>query len=159
VYLTHCYKSDSRSKADHIEALKAQGTKQHPLWIPGVGDAKALMVTEYDSTQVIELYRKAGVDINTPDKAVEAGVTDLYNRMLTGRFKVWSTCSEWLTEFRQYHRKDGKIVKVNDHLMDATRYAVRAALSRAKLKPTEEPAKVPVFVYQEGHAGVGWLGM
>lgn len=160
VYLTHCYKSDSRSKADHVEALKAKGTKKQPLWIPGVGDAKALVVTEHDSEQVIALYRKAGVDINYPDKAVEAGIQDIYDRMLTGRFKVWSTCSEWFSEFRQYHRKDGKIVKVNDHLLDATRYGVRSGLTRAKTRPPEEePVERLVYSFDEGGAGTGWLGM
>ena len=29
-----------------------------------------------------------------------------------------------LQEFRQYHRKDGRIVKAHDDLLDATRYGV-----------------------------------
>ncbi len=32
--------------------------------------------------------------------------------------------SEWFEEFRLYHRKDGKVVKLNDDLLSATRYAV-----------------------------------
>ena len=36
--------------------------------------------------------------------------------MMTGRFKVFDHCSEWFEEFRQYHRKDGRIVKANGDL-------------------------------------------
>lgn len=33
------------------------------------------------------------------------------------------SCENWLREFRKYQRDErGKIVKANDHLMDATRY-------------------------------------
>lgn len=159
VYVTHSYKSDSRSKADHVEALKAKGTKLHPLWIPGVGDAKGLLVSEKDSRQVMDLYRDAGVDINFPDKSVEAGIQDLYDLMNVGKFKVFANCAEWLSEFRQYHRKDGKVVKANDHLMDATRYAVRSGLALAKVAPLErEPEIGRTLVYDVGSAGTGWLG-
>jgi hypothetical protein len=44
--------------------------------------------------------------------------------MLKGRFKVFSTCREFFTEFVQYHRKEtGKIAKTHDDIMDAVRYA------------------------------------
>lgn len=161
VYVTHDYKSDSRSKADHIEALKAKGVKWAPLWIPGVGDAKALMVTEHDSIQVIELYREAGCDIEFPDKSVEAGIQDLYDRMNVGRFKVFASCSGWFAEFRQYHRDKGKIVKTNDHELDACRYACRSGLARAKVapKPPDPDAQHRVLTYDQGAQGLGWLGM
>ena len=56
--------------------------------------------------------------------SVEAGVADLRDRMMTGRLKVFDHCSDWFEEFRQYHRKDGRIVKTHDDLLDATRYGV-----------------------------------
>jgi hypothetical protein len=31
---------------------------------------------------------------------------------------------DWFEEFRLYHRKEGKVVKENDDLMAATRYAI-----------------------------------
>ncbi len=49
--------------------------------------------------------------------------------------------SEWFDEFRMYHRKDGKLVKLNDDLMSATRYAVQS-LRHAKTENwtrTNEP--------------------
>lgn len=159
VYLYHCYKSPSRSKADHIEKMRSMGTKKKPLWIPGVGDARALVVTEDDARQVIELYRDAGVDIDHANKAVEAGVQKVFDLIQLKRFRVFSTCVEWFEEFRQYHRKDGKIVKVNDHLMDATRYAVFSGIdAAASAPPDEEEVKNWLQGKDKESVGLSWLG-
>ena len=55
--------------------------------------------------------------------SIEVGIMDLLQRMEDGKFKVFSTLSEWWMEFRMYHRKEGKIVPLHDDLMSATRYA------------------------------------
>lgn len=55
---------------------------------------------------------------------VEAGLVELYERMTTGRFKVFSHLSDWFEEKLNYHRdENGNIVKINDDLLSATRYA------------------------------------
>ncbi len=72
---------------------------------------------------------------------------EILERMETERFKVFGHLAEWFDEFRLYHRKDGKVVKLQDDLMDATRYAVRAG-NRLSLLPqysgalTPEPCRV-----------------
>jgi hypothetical protein len=44
----------------------------------------------------------------------------------------------WLSEFRIYRRDEkGKIVKQNDHLMDATRYLILSGLHVASREPRE----------------------
>ena len=55
---------------------------------------------------------------------LEAGISDMLDRMQTGRLKVFNHLNDWLEEFRLYHRKDGLIVKLNDDLISATRYAI-----------------------------------
>lgn len=40
------------------------------------------------------------------------------------RIKVFGGLDDWFEEFRLYHRKDGKVVKLQDDLMAATRYAL-----------------------------------
>jgi hypothetical protein len=55
---------------------------------------------------------------------VEAGLMDMLDRMKTGRWKVFRTCPKWFEEFRMYHRKDGKVVKLKDDLISASRYAL-----------------------------------
>jgi hypothetical protein len=47
----------------------------------------------------------------------------MLERMLTGRWKVFSNCQQWLEERRLYHRQDGKIVKESDDAISASRYA------------------------------------
>ena len=36
----------------------------------------------------------------------------MLDRMETGKFKVFNPLNDWFEEFRLYHRKDGKVVKV-----------------------------------------------
>ena len=55
---------------------------------------------------------------------VEAGVIGILDRMQTGRFKVFRHLTDWFSEKRHCHRKDGKIVKERDDLLSATRYGV-----------------------------------
>jgi hypothetical protein len=96
------------------------------------------MVTEKGSgTALADLYRKQGVNLmfepakfEDGSRSVEAGIQDILTRMMTYRFKVFDHLTDWLEEFRMYHRKDGLIAKAHDDLMDATRYAVMM-LSRA----------------------------
>ena len=55
---------------------------------------------------------------------VEIGLVELYERMTTGRLKVFSHLTDWFEEKLNYHRdENGNIVKVNDDLLAATRYA------------------------------------
>jgi phage terminase large subunit-like protein len=100
-------------------------------WIPVAWPHDGLNHEKGSGKQLKENYIECGVNM-LHDRAtfengtnnVEPGLADILDRMRTGRFKVFSTCSKWLEEFRLYHRKDGKIVKVNDDALDATRYAV-----------------------------------
>jgi hypothetical protein len=54
---------------------------------------------------------------------LEAGIAEMLERM-QGRLKAFATLREWFEEFNLYHRKDGLIVKQNDDLLSATRYAM-----------------------------------
>ena len=59
------------------------------------------------------------------DIGVEAGIQAIHDRMKMGTFKVFDHLDLWFNEFRSYHRgTDGKIVKLRDDLMAATRYNV-----------------------------------
>lgn len=72
---------------------------------------------------------------------VEAGIVELYERMTTGRFKVFSHLAPWFEEKMNYHRdENGKIVKVADDMISATRYAYmmrRFARQKFYCKPQE----------------------
>lgn len=99
-------------------------------WIPVAWPHDGLQHESGSGDTLAQQYRELGVNM-LPERAqfsdggnsVEAGLMDMLTRMQTGRFKVFEHLGDWFDEFRLYHRKDGKIVKLNDDLMAATRYA------------------------------------
>jgi hypothetical protein len=52
---------------------------------------------------------------------VEARITEMLQRMQTGRFKVFRAQDHWLEEFRYYRREEGLIVKERDDLISSSR--------------------------------------
>lgn len=124
-----------RKQADPVvnaAAIRARGT-----WIPGSGDAAA---RTRDGEQVIEIYRREGLKLELADKEVEAGIYDMLMRLTTGRLKVFDTCFNFLDEYRFYRRDEqGRVVKENDHAMDAARYGCRPShIARMIVKPPEQ---------------------
>ena len=73
------------------------------------------------------------------NNAVEAGIFEVWQRLSSGRLKLFSTLQNTLAEFRLYRRdQKGRIVKENDHLMDCMRYLVMSGLEAA--------ITIPVYV-------------
>jgi hypothetical protein len=74
---------------------------------------------------------------------IDAGVTELLERMQTGRLKAFRGQEQWLEELRYYRREDGLIVKERDDLISSTRYAIMMrrfakqppSMERVKSKP------------------------
>lgn len=89
-----------------------------------------------------------GEEEGTGGNGVEAGLLQMLDLMQTGRWKVFSNLVEWFEEFRMYHRKDGKIVKLDDDLLSASRYAYmmrRFACTRpAPFKPFDYGKRRPL---------------
>lgn len=127
LYLYDCYKRQRQQVSVNARAIKDRGE------LPGVADAAALQMTPKDAEQLIRLYQAEGLDLRLPDKAVESGIEQVWQLMTGGRFKVFASLSPWFGEYRLYRRDEhGRIVKKNDHLMDATRYLVRSGMKRAR---------------------------
>lgn len=127
VYVTHAYRRREAVPAMHIAALRPWGD-----WLPWAWPHDGLQHDKSSGDQLAHLYKKGGLNM-LHDRAqyegdrgsgVEAGLMDMLERMETGRFFVFKHLTEWFDEFRLYHRKDGRVVKLNDDLMSATRYGV-----------------------------------
>lgn len=118
-YLYSEYSQGDVQPAVHTSSIQGRG-----LWIPGVIDPASRGRNQIDGRKLFEIYENLGLNLGLADNAVEAGLFAVYERMTTGRLKVFSTLTSWFDEYRLYRRKDGKVVKENDHLMDATRYLI-----------------------------------
>lgn len=107
--------------AVHAAAIRARGP-----WIPGRIDPASRGRGQRDGEQLLQDYNDLGLDLLPAVNAVESGLYKVWMRLSTGRLKVFKSCQSWLGEFRIYRRDDkGKIVKKDDHAMDATRYLVQ----------------------------------
>lgn len=90
--------------------------------------------------------------------SVEAGLMDMLTRMETGKLKVFSTLLDWFEEFRLYHRKDGKVVKLGDDLLSATRYGMMMLRFAEQIYRRDKPRRRRGFFWGGGHDGSAWLG-
>ncbi len=133
IYVVQEYRESKRTPAAHWAALRHWGKELQWAWpMDGLQTEKGSGIT------LAEQFRDEGMGLlhdhaqfqRLPDETKvsktsrEAGISQIYSRMTSGRFRVFSTLQHWLDEFRLYHRLDGKIVDKRDDLMDATRYAI-----------------------------------
>ena len=118
VYLYDAYKRGQAEPPIHSTAIKARGD-----WMEGEIDPAARSRSQKDGEQLKELYSALGLWLRDADNAREAGIMEMWTRLTTNRLKVFKHLQDWFMEFRIYRRDEkGQVVKVNDHLMDATRY-------------------------------------
>jgi hypothetical protein len=118
VYITDAYKAGKVEPPIHSAAIQARGA-----WMEGEIDPAARSRGQKDGEQLLEIYSELGLWLNPADNAREAGIMEVWQRLSTGRLKVFKHLTDWFGEFRIYRRDEkGQVVKVNDHLMDATRY-------------------------------------
>jgi hypothetical protein len=137
VYVTDVYKKSGTSAEGgpimHAAAIKARGE-----WIPvawpkdGLNETAAgpMLKRQYEAQGVNMLADHAQfVRMEAKDQAspvslvsVEAGLHELLMLMQEGKLKVFEHLESWFMEFRSYHRKKGKVVKMHDDVMDAMRY-------------------------------------
>ena len=111
---------------NHAYAMKQIGAAVPVAWPhdgnnreKGSGENLAAIYTKHSLRMLPEhaTFAEGGL-------SVEAGVEEMRQRMVTGRWKVGAHCVDWFDEFDNYHRKDGLIVKENDDLLSASRYGM-----------------------------------
>lgn len=148
-YVCSDYRQRESTPIIHAAALKPWGA-----WLPWAWPHDGLQHDKGSGEQLAKQYKDNGLSL-LPENAtfadgtngVEAGISEMLQRMQTGRWKVWRTCGAWLEEFRLYHRKDGKIVKERDDVLSASRYALmmkRFAKVNQPSKPIAYPKKTGI---------------
>jgi phage terminase large subunit-like protein len=129
------YVYDTYRKSRSTISENAMEFRKRETWIPVMWPHDGNQEDPKSCKTKANLYRAEGVNMwyesftNPPEGAkkgdigVEAGIEHIYERMTSGRFKVFRGLSDWFEEFRMYHRKEGKVVPLRDDIMSATRYA------------------------------------
>lgn len=134
VDVLYCFTEHYRGKAEpsiHTTAIQARGE-----WIPGAIDPASRGRGQKDGAQLIYDYRELGLLLHEAPNAVEAGLYAVWERLSTGRLKIFETLMNFQAEYRLYRRdEDGNIIKDFDHLMDALRYLVQMFKLIAATKP------------------------
>ena len=126
VYLAHAWKKSRVTPATAWGSVKAWAAGVPTAW-----PADGLQSEKSSGEQQKTAYAGAGWTMTHEHATwqaggvgVEAGLVELYERMTTGKFKVFSHLSDFFEEKLNYHRdEDGRIVKVTDDILSATRYA------------------------------------
>lgn len=151
IYVSRVWKAKEKTAVQAWGAVKSWAHKVPTAW-PHDGNQHE----KGGGEQLKGQYADAGFMMlqehaTWPDggNAVEPGITELRDMMLDGRFKVFNTCEPFFEEFRLYHRdENGKIVKLNDDVLSAVRYAYMmrrfAKMMRDIKKPKEKKIPAPI---------------
>lgn len=138
IYLYSEHYEGQAAPAVHASAIKARGD-----WMEGAVDPRADARSTVDGSQLLLLYREEGLMIWPADNSIKAGIYKVGQMLESGQLKVFNTLRNWLAEYRVYRRdEDGKIVKKNDHLMDATRYLMMTGLQYMNTIPDPDSKEV-----------------
>ena len=146
VYVYDSYSMRQETVPVHASAINARGK-----WIPVIWPQDGRQADKGSGKNLTEQYKKEGVNMchdwftNPPQQgmkdgtggnSVEAGIMEMLTRMQTKRLKIFKNQSKMLEELRMYHRKDGKIVPINDDLISAMRYCIMS-LRKTRIKDYE----------------------
>lgn len=166
IYVYDTYRMREQTPVVHAAAIKARGP-----WIPmawphdglqhDTGSGK-ILAQQYRTQGVLMLTNHAthaplpGKKDGTGGYGLEAGVSEMLQRMQTGRWRVFSTCADWIEEYKLYYRKDGLIVKKGDDLMSASRVALMM-LRYAKVRVERQTGPTQA-IFQPFDPSMGVLG-
>lgn len=144
-YVIDCIKKSRLTISQEASIIKGMGGDKIPVAWPHDGNK----LDKESGRTIADLYRKEGVKMlenpfsNPPDTGdqegtggigTDAGLKRMYWAMTEGRFFVSKHLQDWFNEKNAYHTKanefgDVKIVRINEDLMSATRYAYQSALN------------------------------
>jgi phage terminase large subunit-like protein len=160
LYVTACHRAREQTPIMFAASVKPWGQ-----WIPAAWPHDGLQHDKGSGEQLAAQYRTQGLNLlkiramfEDGTNGVEAGISEMLDRMQTGRLQVFKHLSQWFEEFNIYHRKEGLIVKLNDDLLSATRYGMmmkRFAIVQA-LKTTKHYPKSSGN--QTRPSDTGWMG-
>lgn len=133
IYLYSCHKQGHAEPSTHVQSIVSRGD-----WINGVIDPASAGRSQLDGKRLIDEYTaEFGLNLSYANNAIEAGIFAVWERLVSGRLKVFKSLVQWFNEFRIYRRAEsGRVAPdQDDHLMDCTRYLVMSGLQVARVMP------------------------
>lgn len=120
IYLYSEHRMSAELPSVHADAIKMRGD-----WIKGNSETAGTNAS--DGKRMIDIYRALGLHLVPANKAVEAGIYTMRQRIETARCRVFTSLQMWREEYESYQREErpdggSQITKSHDDLMDATRY-------------------------------------
>lgn len=114
--------------ANHVARLKENPMRDAPVAWPHDGETGAGITT---NETVAAIYKKLGANMrDTHATFVEggysfySGITVMEERFEAKKLLVAAHLTEWFDEYGGYHKLNGKVVKVDDDLISATRVGI-----------------------------------
>jgi phage terminase large subunit-like protein len=126
VYVAKAHRASRMTPREHAEIIRGFAPDVPVAW-PHDGQNKTMAGS---GEPLAKQYRLYGVDMlhqraehDDGSIAVEPALLGMLDRMHSGKLRVFADINQdFWTEFRMYHRKDGKVVALNDDIMAALRY-------------------------------------
>ena len=148
IYLYSEYYVSEAHPAIHASAIKSRGE-----WMWGVADPAGANIS--DGKKIFDLYVEEGLNLVKADKADrEGGILKIGQLLETGTLRIFETLKNTLSEYRTYRRDEkGKIVKKNDHAMDAMRYLCTTGVAEMSTRADPDDIEYTDDVERDNYTG------
>lgn len=133
IYVTHGFKGQKHTPIMMWEACRAW-VEGYPCAWPhdGLNETQAgggiALKTQFQQVGFKLLPTHAQMPSDKPEgrgpTSLDASIVLMTQLFQMGKLKVFASVDQFWPEYRLYHAKNGKIVKLNDDLISAIRYAV-----------------------------------
>jgi phage terminase large subunit-like protein len=124
IYIVRALRMRGALPVNHVAAIKEHPCWDAPVCWPHDGGRRDPLGGE----SLAGIYRRLGLPMlhehaTFPDGGFdfEAGVTEMAQRLANGTLKVAAELGDWFQEYRNFHRVNGLVKKIDDDLLSATR--------------------------------------
>ena len=124
IYIVRALRMRGALPVNHVASIKEHPCWEAPVCWPHDGGRRDPLGGE----TLASIYRRLGLPMlrehaTFPDGGFdfEAGITAMAQRLANGTLKISAELADWFQEYRNYHRVNGLVHKMDDDLLSATR--------------------------------------
>lgn len=129
IYITRTVKRRGMESEEHAELIN-----EVDPWVPVSWPHDGTNREKGSGERLKDVYVRNGVRMlgksarykneTGGSQKVEPIILEIQERCRNGGLKAFSTCTDFFDEYRNFHRKDGKLSKVRDDVLKAAMYAI-----------------------------------